>query len=96
MVSDGPVDATHVAVLEILLVHVEDGGETLRGVAALGHFEIAAQGVAEIRVGAAFDDELGAFGRILAAQVGHALFGHDDLDGVLAVVGMAERAGRSC
>ena len=41
-------------------------------------------------MGAALDDQLGALVRVLAAQVGHALFGHDDLDGVLAVVGMAD------
>jgi len=46
-------------------MHAEDGGETLWRMAALGHVEIAMQGIAKFRMGAVLDDELGALGRIL-------------------------------
>ena len=42
-------------------------------------------------MGAVFDDGFGAVGRAFAAQIGHALLGDDDLDGVFAAVQMADQ-----
>src|SRR5664279_494612 len=89
--SGGPVDAAHVALLHVPFMHPEDSGQGLRGVAALGHFEIVVEAVAVVGMGAVVDDQLRPLVRILAAQVGHALFRHDNLDGMFAVIRMADQ-----
>ena len=82
-----PVDVAHVARREELGVEAEGCGERVGSLTAAGtQFQIVAEQFAVDRVGAVVDDLVGAFNRIEAAQVGDALVGDDDVDGVFGVV----------
>ena len=56
-----------------------------------GQAEVVGQDLAVIGVDAMLDDRARPGGRALAAQVGNALVGDHDLDGVFAVVQMADQ-----
>ncbi len=66
-----------------------EGGSEGEGhglVALLEEGDVLAELGPVVGVGAIFDDDVGAFVGVLAAEVGDALFGDDDLNGVFAVV----------
>ena len=60
--------------------------EALWGVGRSAERQVAVQHGAILGMGTAVDDQTGALVRGLAAKVGHALFGDDDLHAVLAVI----------
>ena len=77
---------THIACFHEAAMEGEGVFEAEWLVTIFGEREIAAQFVPEIRVGAAIDNDFRPLARIEAAQIGDAVFGDDDLHGVLAVV----------
>ena len=82
------VGLKHVAGLHECLVEGERCAEVVVDVAfALrGELEVVPHQFLVHRVHAVLDDGLCALQRVFAAQVGHALLGGEDLDGVFAVV----------
>lgn len=79
----------HIPRLLIRAVEVEAAGEVVADVAEGGFFEVAAEVVAVLRVGAGLDDRVGAFDGAEASEVGEAVLGDEGLDGVLVVVDVA-------
>ena len=67
-------------------MHREGVGQRFWGVALLGCTNVTLKLVAIIGVCAIVDDQLRAFPFILAAEVGHAPFGNNDLDGMLGMI----------
>ena len=63
-------------------MHREGFGEGLRGVPVFGVAHIMKERFAVVRVGAVEDDLVGALDGILAPEVGDALLGNDDVDGM--------------
>ena len=57
--------------------------------AASGQLHVIPQNAPVFRMRAVVDDGFGPLHRALAAQIGHALLGHDDLDRVFAVIHVA-------
>lgn len=81
-----PIGEAHVAFLEEHLVHAQGGGEAVAGLPLGGNLQVIPKELLVVGVGAVLDDGLGTLHGALAAQVGDALLGDDDVDGVLAVV----------
>src|SRR5208282_676155 len=67
-------------------MHREGVGQRFQWVALLGCLNINLKLVAIIGVCAIVDDQLRAFPFDLAAEVGHAPFGNNDLDGMLGTI----------
>ena len=86
-----PLHGAHVAGLVEGEVHSKGGLEGLRRMGAAGQGQVVLKDLAIIGMGAIFDDGVSAGGGILAAQVGHALFGNDDLDRMFAVIQVADQ-----
>lgn len=86
----GVVGVAHVAGAGEGVVEGEGGTQTVGRVAFLGDLEVVPEKFAVVGVRAVLDDAFGALHRILAAKVGYALLGDEDLDGVLTVVDMAD------
>ena len=74
-----PIGEAHVAFLEEHLVHAQGGGEAVAGLPLGGNLQVIPKELLVVGVGAVLDDGLGT-------QVGDALLGDDDVDGVFAVV----------
>ena len=83
--------SAHVAGVDEPLVEGERLREGLRRLSFPGSLDVGMQGIAEIRVRTAIGDQGGPLMRRLAAEIGHALVGDDDLNRMLAVVGVRNK-----
>ena len=82
------VGVAHVACLVEGVMERERGSEGVRGLTLCSETEVVAEQFAVHRVRAVVDYRVGAFHRVLMAEVGDALVGNQHIDGVFAVVGM--------
>lgn len=86
----GEVDVAHVAGVGKLGVECECRLKGVGSLTALAELEVVAEEGTVVGVGAVLDDDLGTLQGILAAKVGDALVGDEDVDGVLGVVGVTD------
>ena len=80
----------HVALACQCVVHSECSGQAMACLSHLGEFEVFAQQRTVIGVSTVLDDEVRALDGALATEVGHTLFGNDDVDIMLRVVLVAD------
>lgn len=85
-----PVNAVHTAGFDQLFVHREGGPQNLGLVLKRRHFQIAVQLIAESGVRAVVNDGARVFFRAFPPEVGDALLGDDHLNGMFAVVFVAD------
>lgn len=79
----------HIAGFVEGVVEREGGGKGVGGLSSLAEFEVFAQERTIVRVRAVVDDAFGALNGVKSAQVGNALVGDEDVDGVFGVVLMS-------
>jgi len=84
-------DAAHVALLHVPFHASGRRWTRFAGVAALGHFEIVVEAVAVVGMGAVVDDQLRRSLGSLPRRSATPCFGHDNLDGMFAVIRMADQ-----
>lgn len=82
------VGIAHIAGLIEGVMESESGIESVGGLAGCAEFEIIKQQLAIHGMRAVVDDFVGSFHRVFVAQVGNTLVGYDDVDRMLAVVGV--------
>ena len=80
----------HVSIVGELSMHREAGVEGERLVARFDEFEVVAELLTVGRIGAVLDYRFGALARILPAQIGDAVLSDQYLNGMLAVIHMAD------
>ncbi len=84
----GVVGVAHVAGVAEGVVECERGFERVGRLTRCAQFEIVAEEFAVHGVGAVVDNSVGALDGIFVAEVGDALVGDEDVDAMLAVVGV--------
>ena len=80
------IGVAHVACLVEGVMERERGGEGVRGLTLGSETEVVAEQFAVHWMRAVVDYRVGAFHRVLMAEVGDALVGYQDVDGVFAMV----------
>lgn len=89
MLSTSEFGQAHIPLFKVGGVHLEGFAQAVRRMAGGREGQVLAQQRAIVGVGTVLDDELRAFTRAFSPQVGHSLFGHNDGDIVLCVIGVA-------
>ena len=84
------IGQVHVALASQRVVHGEGGRQVVARLAHLGELQVVPKQLLVVRMCTVLDDDFGALCGALSAQVGDALFRHDDVDVVLAGVLMAD------
>ena len=86
-VYDLPLDVAHITRSGQLGMHSQGFANSVGSLRlAVGQFQVIPQQLLVVGVSAVFDDGLGTLLRTLAAEVGYALLGDDDIDVVLCMV----------